>query len=83
MLNETIHQLLPTPATRDYKGCNSLEKMKSQIEDGERAHQGQLANFIAVQTGKTSQLNPRFVAEMMGFPPDWLELPFLNTETNQ
>lgn len=24
-----------------------------------------------------SQLNPRFVAEMMGFPPDWSYLPFL------
>jgi hypothetical protein len=23
-----------------------------------------------------SQLNPRFVAEMMGFPPNWTELPF-------
>lgn len=29
---------------------------------------------------KTSQLNPLFVAEMMGFPPDWTELPFLNGE---
>ncbi len=33
--------------------------------------------------GKTSQLNPRFVAEMMGFPPNWTELPFLNGETSQ
>ena len=32
--------------------------------------------------GSNSQLNPRFVAEMMGFPPDWTELPFLSTETN-
>jgi hypothetical protein len=29
-----------------------------------------------------SQLNPRFVAEMMGFPPNWTELPFLNGEQN-
>lgn len=36
--------------------------------------------FIAYST---SQLNPRFVAEMMGYPPDWLELPFLNSESNQ
>jgi hypothetical protein len=34
-------------------------------------------------TGKTSQLNPLFVLEMMGFPPNWTELPFLNGETNQ
>ena len=31
--------------------------------------------------GKTSQLNPQFVAEMMGFPTDWTILPFLNGET--
>jgi len=31
-------------------------------------------------TSKTSQLNPRFVAEMMGFPPNWTELPFQNGE---
>ena len=28
-------------------------------------------------------LNPLFVGEMMGFPPNWTELPFLNGETNQ
>ncbi len=31
-------------------------------------------------TGAGSQLNPRFVAEMMGFPAQWTELPFLNGE---
>ena len=30
-----------------------------------------------------SQLNPQFVLEMMGFPTDWTELPFLNGETSQ
>jgi hypothetical protein len=29
------------------------------------------------------KLNPRFVAEMMGFPPMWTELPFLASETSQ
>jgi len=29
---------------------------------------------------KTSQLNPRFVAEMMRFPTNWTELPFQNGE---
>jgi hypothetical protein len=37
----------------------------------------------AQTNGKTSQLNPLFVLEMMGFPPNWTELPFLNGETNQ
>jgi len=40
-------------------------------------------DLAEAQPGTTSQLNPRFVAEMMGFPPNWLESPFLNTETNQ
>ncbi|MBB5440631.1 hypothetical protein HDC92_004334 [Pedobacter sp. AK017] len=30
--------------------------------------------------GKPGQLNPRFVAEMMGFPVNWTELPFLGGE---
>lgn len=28
-------------------------------------------------------LNPRFVGEMMGFPPGWTELPFLSGQKNQ
>jgi hypothetical protein len=40
---------------------------------------GNLAQQIAHQTGGgTSQLNPQFVMEMMGFPTDWTELPFRN-----
>jgi len=35
------------------------------------------------QTGGNSQLNPRFVGEMMGFPVDWLELLFQDTAANQ
>jgi hypothetical protein len=35
------------------------------------------------RTGGTSQLNPLFVGEMMGFPPDWLVLPFQSGEENQ
>jgi hypothetical protein len=32
--------------------------------------------------GETGQLNPRFVAEMMGFPYNWTEKPFRNGEPN-
>jgi hypothetical protein len=42
-----------------------------------------LKHYVSQQIGKTSQLNPRFVAEMMGFPPNWTELPFQNGEQNQ
>ena len=35
------------------------------------------------RTGGTFQLNPLFVAEMMGFPPEWLTSPFQNGDGNQ
>jgi hypothetical protein len=73
---------LPTPATRDWKGANSLERTRAKIEAGERAHMGQLPNAVALQTGTTSQLNPLFVEEMMGFPENWTVLPFLDGEKN-
>jgi hypothetical protein len=40
-----------------------------------------LESNIQYQTGTTSQLNPLFVAEMMGFPTDWLTFPFQNGAT--
>ena len=78
-LKERIPQILfPTPSTRDYKGA----RKKETLELKGRNKNNSLPDVFA-QIGKTSQLNPRFVAEMMSFPPDYLELPFLNTETNQ
>jgi hypothetical protein len=74
--------MLPTPATRDYKGANSMEHLRG--ENGNKmTHESQLPNYIKLQTGSNSQLNPRFVAEMMGFPPNWTELPFQSGEQNQ
>jgi hypothetical protein len=72
--------MLPTPtAASDAKGGCTRPDPKRQNDT--------LAHAIHQATngkpGKTSQLNPRFVAEMMGFPPNWLELPFQSTETNQ
>ena len=64
--------LLPTPNASDHPGKNT----------GKR-NQDSLPKRIREAGGKTSQLNPRFVAEMMGFPTDWTELPFQNGETNQ
>lgn len=58
--------LLPTPKASD---CQS---------PGEHGEGGaHLSAVVASPTGKTSRLNPLFVAEMMGFPPDWTVLPFL------
>ncbi|WP_435624496.1 hypothetical protein [Flagellimonas sp.] len=70
-------KMLPTPTTRDYKGARTKESLK----DAGRNEKNSLPDAFS-QNGKSSQLNPRFVAEMMGFPPNWTELPFLNGETN-
>ena len=62
--------LLPTPQASEGKKIAGKENQDS------------LTKRARMITGKTSQLNPRFVAEMMGFPPNWTELPFQNGETN-
>lgn len=64
--------MLPTPTARDYRGANKTE-----------SHSGQLPNHLKFRVGINGQLNPRFVGEMMGFPANWTELPFLNGEPNQ
>ena len=71
-----FHGMLPTPTTRDYKGARSEEALKK----AGRNETNSLPDAFH-QAGKTSQLNPPFVAEMMGFPTDWTILPFLNGET--
>ena len=43
---------------------------------GKNPRQGGLPDFFA-QTGRSFQLNPLFVAEMMGFPVNWTVSPFL------
>lgn len=43
---------------------------------GKNPRQGGLPDSFA-QTGRSFQLNPLFVAEMMGFPTNWTVLPFL------
>jgi hypothetical protein len=74
--------MLPTPATRDYKGSRTKEKIEERKALGLQTDESTLPGYFA-QTGKSSQLNPQFVLEMMGFPPNWTELPFLSGETNQ
>ncbi len=79
--------MLPTPTTRDSKAGQSPSGMTRK--DG-KSRADQLNNLPVMlgkhtqQTGEISQqLNPQFVLEMMGFPVDWTELPFLNGETSQ
>ena len=74
--------LLPTPTATDWKGAYPPSSI-----DKNPARRGLLRNAYQYTEGEyhstNSQLNPRFVMEMMGFPPDWTELPFQNGETNQ
>ena len=68
-----FHGLLPTPTARDWKGVPTLENFQRK---GKNPHQGSLPDFFA-RAGRSFQLNPLFVAEMMGFPTSWTVLPFL------
>ncbi len=82
-LEEVISQwiqeeMIPTPTARDWKGAASPESLEKR---GRIPEKNSLPDFFA-RTGKSFQLNPLFVAEMMGFPPDWTVSPFLNEEKN-
>jgi hypothetical protein len=66
--------MLPTPTASDqYNGTPILSENYPRETD--------LKHYISQQIGKASQLSPRFVAEMMGFPSNWTELPFQSGET--
>ena len=67
-------RLLPTPAAQNCKGANSIEALTARGRLKTKADN--LADQFAV-SGRSSQLNPLFVAEMMGFPVNWTVLPFL------
>ena len=66
--------MMPTPSARDWKGCTNpgVKKANGNVY-GET-----LPNTVKRVTGGTSQLNPLFVEEMMGFPLMWTALPFLS-----
>nr|DAZ47103.1 MAG TPA: hypothetical protein [Caudoviricetes sp.] len=65
-----FHGLLPTPTASDKEMGTAKDR-----KDG-KSRMGELKHFVAHQRGQTSQLNPLFVAEMMGFPVDWTVSPF-------
>ena len=70
--------LLPTPVESCHKGGVSRPTEKRQNDTLAHSVHG-----VMGEHGKTSQLNPLFVEEMMGFPNGWTELPFLSGEENQ
>lgn len=71
--------MLPTPTSGLEKHSDKESYWKNRKEKGRQEDLQMVVHEIA---GYNSQLNPLFVGEMMGFPPNWLELPFQNTETN-
>ena len=60
--------LLPTPKAQEANGNASRDRGKFNLTD-------EIAKRFK-PSGETSQLNPLFVEEMMGFPLDWLVSPF-------
>jgi hypothetical protein len=64
--------MLPTPKATD-------ERMHWKTENWKGDDLGSQVNDIL---GTRSHLNPQFVAEMMGFPPNWTELPFQSGDKN-
>jgi hypothetical protein len=78
LTSQVTYGMLPTPTTRDHKGSRKTETLYA----AKRNETNSLPDAFS-QLGKTSQLSPRFVAEMMGFPVNWTELPFQSGATNQ
>jgi hypothetical protein len=71
--------MLKTPTASDKNGGCTRGNPKLQMGS---SLVNQMHEVCKTPRGKTSQLNTRFVMEMMGFPKDWTELPFLNGEKN-
>jgi hypothetical protein len=75
-LEETVAKwvtgILPTPTKSDFQHRNKSENWEGS----------DLVSTISETHGRNSQLNPLFVGEMMGFPPNWTVLPFQSGETN-
>ena len=83
LLNDLcVSNLLPTPTARDFKPSVSPTAL---IRKNEASRRDALCNLPVMlgehcqqRPGKTSQLNPLYVADMMGFPPNWTVSPFLH-----
>ena len=74
-----VVRMLPTPNAMDWNTARSPEALQAAKEQ----HGSALQDTLRQRAGQGSQLSPRFVAEMMGFPVNWTELPFQSGATNQ
>lgn len=73
-----FHNLIPTPAARDWKGCTNPGEEKANGNVYGETLPDAVKRIIHKTGGETSQLNPLFVEEMMGFPLMWTVYPFLS-----
>ncbi len=64
-------QMLPTPMAQEHDKITGKENQDS------------LTKRARLATGRTSQLSPLFVEEMMGFPKGWTVSPFQSGEESQ
>lgn len=64
-----VNGLLPTPTAQESRGNASVDRGKFKLTD-------EIARIYS-PGGGTSQLNPLYVSDMMGFPVDWTVSPFL------
>lgn len=82
-LPEVVRKMIwLTPRASDGMRANfTMESLRRHKK--KNAEKSNLAEQIAHKIGGgTSQLNPLFVEEMMGFPLDWLVSPFQGGEAN-
>ena len=73
--------MLPTPTTSCAKGGTKAPRKYGKTRESELNHWATINRDESQATGKTSQLNPQFVEEMMGFPENWTASPFQSGET--
>ena len=76
------YEMLPTPTATEFHDSQLTLEQAKTLDKGGRILR-RMGTLEILEAGKASQLSPRFVAEMMGFPVNWTELPFLNGATNQ
>jgi hypothetical protein len=74
--------MLPTPTATEFHDSQLTLEQAKTLDKGGRILR-RMGTLEILEAGKASQLSPRFVAEMMGFPVNWTELPFQNGATNQ
>src|SRR5215217_3578651 len=70
--------LLPTPIARDYRSPHAENSGAFTKRKNHPRGVNLTEHLQRMNDGQNSLLNPRFVLEMMGYPPDWTELPFKN-----